>query len=88
LLQKLYHEPVSIFFTSQILEKNNSQKKYPKRLKKRKRNLRRDFRELSSSRFAYRLKTFKDLRIRAIDWAQKEFYQKYHETKEKKVSQV
>lgn len=53
-----------------------------------KRDLRADFRELSSSEFAFRSQVFKDLRTRVRDWTQRQFCQKYHESTGKRVSQA
>ena len=66
----------------------NLQGKYPQPLDDLKRDLRGDFRKLSSSEFAYRSQVFKDLRTRVRNWTQKSFCQIYHETTGKKVSQA
>jgi hypothetical protein len=62
--------------------------KYAKLLSSLSRDLRSDFKTLSSSEFAYRAQVFKDLRTRVRDWTQKEFCEHYHETTGKKVSQA
>lgn len=63
------------------------QKEHAFLLKELNRELRRDFRELSSAEFTYRAQVFKDLRKRVKNWTQREFCEQYEQKTTLKVSQ-
>lgn len=102
-LEKLLAKTAAIFekeYESQLFSKQKSafksfqtrmqnlQENYASHIDKLKRELRNDFRELSSAEFAYRAQVFKDLRTRVRNWTQSQFCEHYYQTTSEKVSQT
>ncbi len=98
ILEKLFGKTVAFFeneiqpvpsalkgFRTQV---QNLNQKYLKELDVLRRDLRSDFRKLSSAEYSYRAGVFKDLRTKVNHWTQEEFRENYRQTTGASVSQA